>query len=106
MSGNPSRCPDQSITPSNSAIKNDFADLISFDRAPSLLPRSSATGKRLHRGCLYKWAKHGQCGVRLKSIKVNGVWHTKASWLMEYFEQVTAAQQAGGGDVLRCRSGV
>jgi hypothetical protein len=93
--------PDHTSHSTTDDVKNDFADLIPFSRVPSILPRSTRTGKRVHPGCVYRWAQKGQNGVKLKALKIAGAWHTKLAWIREYFEAVTAAEQAGGSEVLR-----
>jgi hypothetical protein len=74
----------------------DLSKLIPFSKVPSMLPRSTRSGKRMSPAVCYRWASKGLNGVKLRSLKIGGTFHTSPTWLREFFEQVTAAELRGG----------
>ncbi len=67
-------------------------NLIRIADVPELawLPLRRA-GSRLNIATLYRWITKGTDGVKLRAVRVGGVWCTRETWLNEFFEQSAAA---------------
>lgn len=51
------------------------------------------TEKPVAYSTIWRWAKHGTAGERLKTLRVAGKPMTTREWLHDYFERSTAASQ-------------
>ena len=52
-------------------------------------------GKKIAKSTGWRWAKRGVRGVRLSILMCGGVAHTSLEKLQEFFENITAAAEAG-----------
>lgn len=49
-------------------------------------------GRRIHPSTMYRWRSPGIRGVRLKCVRIGGVWYTDWSSFGTFCEQLTAAK--------------
>jgi hypothetical protein len=66
-----------------------LADLIPLSEVPSRLPTNP------DRSTVYRWAQDGRAGIRLRTVSAGSTRCTTEAWLMDFFEQVEKARQAG-----------
>ena len=62
-------------------------ELIRLEQVSSVLPN------RPHRSTVFRWAKKGRFGIRLRVVSMGGTRCTTERWLMEFFEAVEHAQR-------------
>lgn len=74
------------------AAGDDADPCIPLAQAAAELPCRRA-GKPTHVQTLHDWRGTGYRGTKLRAVKLGGIWHTKRSWLAEFFAAITAASE-------------
>jgi len=72
----------------------DLPQLVAIRDVPSLrwLPRRPGN-RKYSLNTIWRWALHGQRGVKLRTVRVGGTLCTSEIWLSEYFESLAAQDQ-------------
>jgi hypothetical protein len=68
-----------------------MSHLFRLSSAPAEVER--LTGSRVSIKTVYRWQKVGICGARLRVVHCGGAMHTKASWLLAFFDDITKAKR-------------
>jgi hypothetical protein len=63
----------------------ELTDLFPLTEAPERLPLRK--GKRIYLAQVYRWAKRGLGGVRLRTVKVGGTQYTCERWLWAFLNR-------------------
>ena len=71
-------------------LAHDDNALLTPAEACRSFPRPN--GKPLHLSCIYRWAKKGVAGHRLRVVQVGGSIRTTHRWLREFGAQVARAK--------------
>ena len=71
-------------------VPSDDDTLLTPVEACRLFPRPN--GKPIHISCLYRWAKRGVAGNRLRVVHVGGSLRTTRRWLREFGADVARAK--------------
>src|SRR4051812_46385075 len=71
--------------------------LLTLAQAAESLPRRRR-GRKTHISTLYRWSQSGCRGVRLETVQVGATRCTSAEALQRFFERLSHASQATGGE--------